>query len=131
MSEFNYLEERQRYLNSIGRTDGKCNKVSCTSCMLSCYNNGLEIMCGVFEGEYPDLATETVRKWSEAHPLISNADKFIEIVEDTFGITFDKEDFIAECPLGQLFKDECPKNSGGCSKCKEWWAEEYKEPKRV
>jgi hypothetical protein len=109
MSKFNYLKEKKRYLDSIGRTGDECEGVRCSDCMLSGYNNGhIGVCCNVFEIERQEEATEMVRKWAEEHPRITNEEKFTQV----FGSV---EAFANEYTIG------IPRD---------WWNEEYKKPKK-
>lgn len=66
--EFNYLAEKRRMLDSLGRIEDQCVGVECHECPLSRYNNGFNSICCDFEIEHPIEATEIVRKWAEEHP---------------------------------------------------------------
>ena len=72
--EFNYLVEKQRMLNSLGRTSKMCTGVNCYECPLNAYSDG----CDYFEGEHPLEATEIVRKWAEEHPRKTRKDVLLE-----------------------------------------------------
>ena len=76
--EFNYLVEKRRMLDSLGRTGDKCNGVKCPMCPLSNYNNGSTLICGVFEIQHPIEATAVVRKWAEEHPKRTRKDVLLE-----------------------------------------------------
>jgi len=65
--EFNYLVEKRRMLDSLGRTGEQCTEVDCFICPLANCNNGVGIACSVFEICHPLEATEIVRKWTEGH----------------------------------------------------------------
>lgn len=65
--EFNYLVERTRMLNSLGRRKGRCEGVPCEVCFLHLATSDHR-NCTWFEGENPLEATEIVRKWAEEHP---------------------------------------------------------------
>lgn len=76
--EFNYLKEKQRMLNSIGRTGSQCNGVNCSSCPLSISNNSNSVICSIFEMEHPEEATGIVRKWAKEHPRKTRKDVLLE-----------------------------------------------------
>lgn len=76
--EFNYLIERTRMLNSLGRTDGKCNGVLCKNCPLYLQNNKFDCNCNNFEAEHSIEATEVVRKWAEEHPRKTRKDVLLK-----------------------------------------------------
>lgn len=66
--KFNYLAEKRKMLDSLGRIEDQCVGVECHECPLSRYNNGFNSICCDFEIEHPIEATEIVRKWAEEHP---------------------------------------------------------------
>lgn len=72
--EFNYLVEKNRMLNSLGRTSGVCISVDCDDCPLS---EG-EVKCRQLETNSPLRATEIVRKWAEEHPRKTRKDVLLE-----------------------------------------------------
>lgn len=76
--EFNYLVEKNRMLNSLGRTSGICYGIECDTCPLSSWKNDENLSCGRFEIEYPLKATEIVRKWAEEHPRKTRKDVLLE-----------------------------------------------------
>lgn len=79
--EFNYLVEKNRMLNNLGRTSGilcACAGTKCDVCPLSKWRNGRDLSCTTFEFEYPVEATEIVRKWAEEHPRKTRKDVLLE-----------------------------------------------------
>lgn len=103
MSEFNYLREKQRMLNSIGRKDYACLGAVCDRCPISYENNKRHKHCADFEMMYPDEATEKVRKWSEEHPVKTRKDLLLEKFPNA--------------PLNEVgIPNLCPKNLGITSK---------------
>lgn len=82
MSEFNYLEERNRMLNSIGRASGKCIGVNCEDCPFNMSIDKYKLTCSAFESEHTKEAIGLVKKWSEDNPIekenISENKKAIE-----------------------------------------------------
>lgn len=75
--EFNYLVERTRMLNSLGRVDGKCTGVTCENCPLYLQNK-FNCTCHNFESNHPLEAIEVVRKWAEEHPRKTRKDILLE-----------------------------------------------------
>lgn len=80
--EFNYLVEKNRMLNSLGR-EGRtsscmCAETECADCPLSKWKNGLNLSCAILEFKYPLEATEIVRKWAEEHPRKTRKDVLLE-----------------------------------------------------
>lgn len=76
--EFNYLAEKRKILDSLGRIEDQCVGVECHECPLSRYNNGFNSICCDFEIEHPIEATEIVRKWAEEHPKRTRKDVLLE-----------------------------------------------------
>lgn len=104
----NYLREKARMTKNCG--------IRCIECPFHGTNTGREIPCGEFEINYPVEAIAIVQKWSDEHHVMTNKEKFVQIMKDVFGIN----------PV-----NACPPMSGCtklCAECKEWWDEPYKEP---
>ena len=76
--KFNYLAEKKRMLDSLGRIDDQCTGVRCPACPLSSDNNGSNCSCRNFETEHPIEATEIVRKWAEEHPRKTRRNVLLE-----------------------------------------------------
>lgn len=77
--EFNYLVEKKRMLNNLGRTSGiLCAGTMCDVCPLSSWKNGRNLSCTILEFEYPVEAIEIVRKWAEEHPRKTRKDVLLE-----------------------------------------------------
>ncbi len=76
--EFNYLVEKKRMLDNLGRTGGNCDGVKCNTCPLSSAANSYNVTCFIFEIEHPLEATEIVRKWAEEHPRKTRKDVLLE-----------------------------------------------------
>lgn len=71
MKEFNYLYEKRRMLNSLGRTGSMCDGVNCLECPLNAEKHDKCIKCiggGYVELENIEEATYIVRNWAEEHP---------------------------------------------------------------
>ena len=92
-------------------------------------------MSRMAEVETADQYERTLEEWAKEHPVTTNADKFVEIIENTFGISCNKEELIKKCPIDNFtikHRPGVPKHciEIGCSECKKWWDEEYKEPEK-
>lgn len=72
--------------------------------------------------EYEKILEEFARE----HPVMTNADKYIEVIKNTFGEDADKTE-IRELCIGSSLGIECIKH---CTECLKWWDEEYKEPEK-
>ena len=117
--EFNYLVERTRMLNSLGRTCGKCVGVLCQNCPLYLLNkyNCTCTTCTDLEVNYPLEATEIVRKWADEHPRKTR--------EDVLKEAFPNASIDDNCALklGLCSIDDCSNINGDCFKC---WNTEVK-----
>lgn len=119
--EFNYLAEKKRMLNSLGRTDGQCNNVKCFKCPLSIDNNGFNCVCSNFEIEHPIEATNIVRKWAEEHPQKTMKDILLEKFPNA------KLDSSTQHPLACAFAlGLCPKCTP-FDDCEDCWNTEVEE----
>lgn len=116
--EFNYLIERRRMLNSIGRTMGRCSNISCSNCPLFIERKGKIPHCA--DMEYPIEATEIVRKWAKEHPRKTRKDVLLEKLPNA--LTF-KEGYPQSCCALLGFCSEC-ENSDNCEEC---WNMEVEE----
>lgn len=120
--EFNYLVEKVRMLNSLGRMSGECAGVDCSICPLSDQNNGLNITCGAFEMQHSLEATEIVRKWAEKHPIKTRKDVLLEKFPNA---KFNDDGIPCVCAhlLGLKGTDECYSPEA----CMECWNTEVVE----
>lgn len=116
--EFNYLVEKKRMLNSLGRTEKQCNNVECTACPLSIDNNGFDFICCDFEIEHPLEAIEIVRKWAEEHPRKTRKDVLLE----KFPNAKLKEDGVPEACAESIGICTCK-----CESCTKCWNTEVEE----
>lgn len=105
--EFNYLVEKTRMLNSLGRTYGKCAGVLCQNCPLDSQNS----TCYDFEAEHPVEATEIVRKWANEHPRKTRKDVLKEAFPNA------SIDDNCALKLGLCSIDDCSNINGDCFKC--------------
>lgn len=122
--EFNYLVEKKRMLDSLGR-EGRtssymCAGTECGDCPLSKWKNGQNLSCAKLEFKYPLKATEIVRKWAEEHPRKTRKDVLLEKFPNA--VMHFENDYprtCAEC-LGLCTHDEC-QSAESCFEC--WYTE--------
>lgn len=119
MSKFDYLKEKRRMLNSLGRTGDLCERVACASCPLSVFNNKTGFQCNAFEMECPDKATAMVKKWAEEHPPKTLKQKFLEAFPNA---QVSDEGYPIICVAVLDDNIEC----GSDYNCKECWGKEAK-----
>lgn len=118
--EFNYLVEKKRMLNNLGRTSHTCNGIECNTCLLSRWNNNRDLSCNIFESEYPVEATEIVRKWANEHPRKTRKDVLFEKFPKA-EICKNGSPYCCCAALGMISKEQCNEN---CTKC---WNTEVEE----
>ena len=115
MDAIRYFIEKNRLLNSIGKTGVGCNYICCSDCPLGSKNNGRNLLCSNFETEYPEEAVAIVEKWAEEHPqktcLSDFLEKFPEAVLDDEGIPLE----ICADILG--YEVNCDLHKGKCVDC--------------
>lgn len=96
---------------------------NCDDCPLKIFPYGYTD--GIFEVENTDGYERIIEEWAKKHPVMTNADKYIEVIEKTFGNKLDKNKIHKLCPRHYIGLGVPCEN---CSQCLEWWDEEYKEP---
>ena len=74
-----------------------------------------------------------LEEWAKEHPVVTNVDKYIEVMKNTFGGTkFDKDvvhlKVCPKCVGKEIDSNECSRMY--CSECLKWWDEEYREPEK-
>lgn len=111
----NYLKERHRMTKGC--------QAGCSLCSLELRNNGHSIDCRTFEEEYPEEAVSIVQKWSDEHPKMTNKEKFIEVMKNTFGLELKISS--NDCPPLATYEYELCQME--CEDCKKWWDKPYEE----
>lgn len=69
-----------------------------------------------------------LEEFAKEHPVVTNAEKYIEVIKNVFDGDVDKTKTRSVCIkfiLGIECNDECT-----CKECLRWWDEEYKEPEK-
>ena len=106
--------------------DGKCIRL-----IAECGNTQVSCVDGFFKVENIDGYERILEEWAKKHPVVTNADKYIEVIKNTFGGTKLDKDKVHQRVCLQLVGKEIDSNkcvSMCCSECLKWWDEEYKEP---
>ena len=99
---------------------------SCDRCPLEGFPSGC--VDGIFEVENTDEYQRILEEWAKEHPVVTNAEKYIEVIKNVFDGDVDKTKIRSVCIkyiLGIECNDECT-----CKECLRWWDEEYKEPEK-
>ena len=115
MDALEFLKVRSRMTN-------KC-EMDCDKCLLGCNKNSRGVSCSGLETNYPNEAIQIVEEWGKEHPLISNVDKYKEVIRETFG-----GDLIDICDK-QVPNFKCS-NFRSCDECIEFWDSEYIEKEK-
>lgn len=114
MSEFvEVMKQRERI----------CEFYDCENCPISSFVNRTEKHCSSYMSENPQEAEEIIMKWAKEHPIMTNGEKFKEIMLDTFGVDVFPNRMGCQgvvCPRGKSCND-CEYNG--------FWGQEYKENK--
>ena len=116
------------YFKTKDRMTSKCC-INCKDCKLSPDNNGKDISCYGFESEYTEQAIKIVEDWSKENPAMTNKDKYLEVMKETFGV---KDEEINTCKyyckdkkIPRVFCNQFD----GCNSCDVFWNTEYKPVK--
>lgn len=114
----------ENYLREKARMTTNCT-ISGFQCPFHPKNSNKNISCGMLESGYPDEAISIVQKWSDEHPVMTNKEKFVQIMKDVFGADIVINN--GDCPPTDSYLEECNER---CSECLKWWDEPYKEPEK-
>lgn len=115
MDALNYLKTRKRMTKNCG--------MDCDECLLGCNKNSRGVSCSGLETNYPKVAIQIVEDWGKDNPLISNVDKYKEVIKETFG-----DDLIDICDK-QVPNFKCS-SFASCDECIEFWGREYKKKEK-
>ena len=111
------------YLKTRTRMTSNCT-IKCDECLLHYKNNNHELYCNKLEEYYPNEAIKIVEEWGKEHPIISNMDKYKEVIKETFGDDFE----IEICPTKSHDVPSCAcEKMNNCNECVKFWNSEYKE----
>lgn len=120
--EFNYLVEKKRMLDSLGREGYVCSNIDCNKCPLIVQKDGKELHCEEFEIEYPLEATEIVRKWAEEHPRKTRKDVLLEKFPNAKLVSRTQRPIACALDLG--LRPDCFQPFDDCEDC---WNTEVEE----
>ena len=110
MDALEFLKVRSRMTKNCG--------MDCDKCLLGCNKNSRGVSCSGLETNYPNEAIKIVEEWGKEHPLVSNVDKYKEVIKETFG-----DDLIDICDK-QVPNFKCS-SFDSCDECVEFWNSEY------
>ena len=110
------------YFKIKKRMTNKC-EMDCVDCPLYS-NNNKQLGCKRFEMLYPDEAIKIVEKWEKEHPIITNAEKYEQMMKNLLGDDFD----IEICPTKSHDVPSCAcEKMNNCNDCKKFWNSEYRK----
>lgn len=97
---------------------------NCDGCPLG----GVPFGCisGMAEVENTDEYERIIENWAKEHPVMTNADKYKEVMKNTFGGDVGKGEIMEIC-ISNLLGIECIER---CEECLKWWDEEYRGPEK-
>ena len=97
----------------------------CKDCPLNKLTDGC--IDAMIEVEELDEYEKILEEWSKEHPVVTNADKFVEAIKNTYGGTKLNKKQVRMCVKAVVgLNVDC--NTTHCSECMKWWDKEYKEP---
>lgn len=109
-----FVDTRCRMCKSVG---SMCEKCPLGELSLR-FNSECAVAC-MIESE---VAEEIVGKWATENHVISNMDKYKQVMKEVFGIEANVT--INNCP--PVGYTGCPYED--CNECHAWWTKTYKEP---
>lgn len=112
MDALNYLKIRKRMTKNC--------EMDCDECLLGCNKNNRDVSCSGLEIDYPNEAIQIIEEWEKKHPIISNMDKYKEVIRETFG-----DNLIGMC--GNYIPNFKCSSFASCDECIEFWNSEYIE----
>lgn len=116
MDAIEYLKVRSRMTND-------CN-ISCDKCLLGYDKNSRGVSCSGLETNYPKEAIKVVEDWSKEHPIMTNTEKYKQLMKSILGDDFE----IENCPNRSHDVPSCACDKmNDCSECEKFWNSEYKE----
>lgn len=107
------------YLRAKSRMTNNCRR--CEKCKLHYKYNSKGKICDAFEREYPKEAIQIVEDWAKENPIVTNKDKFYEVMKGIFGLKEIKSRCTYNLPTIMC------SNFPNCIECKKHWDSEYKE----
>ena len=120
-----FVKQKKRMCKENCRESGTkllCNK----ECPMHKSKHEL-IYCDGFCMTYPDESEKIVEKWAKEHPVVTNADKYIEVLKNIFGGAKLNKKQVRMCVKAVVgLNVDC--NTTHCSECMKWWDKEYEEP---
>lgn len=102
-------------------------QISCDDCPLSISNNKRNLICSIFETDYPDEAMAIAEKWNKKHPPITNAQHYTKELKK-LRYHVDVNYVKRTCPAykcSYYVEGRICIDADDCDECRKWWDEEY------
>lgn len=116
-----------QYLKTKGRMTNSC-QIDCCNCLMAYKNNGRSVQCTVLEREYSDEAIGIVEEWGKKHPIITNAEKYEQMMKNFLGDDFE----IEICPNKSHDVPGCAcEKMNSCNECVKFWNSEYGKKEKI
>ena len=111
------------YFKIKKRMTNKC-EMDCVDCPLYYANNNKQLGCKRFEMLYPDEAIQIVERWEKEHPIMTNAEKYEQMMKNLLGDDFE----IEICPTKSHDVPSCAcEKMNNCNDCVKFWNSEYRK----
>lgn len=116
------------YLKELERMCDSCE--DCEGCGIK-ERVGWKKACIGFDNKNPETAVAIVEKWSNAHPIRTNAVYVAEKLRE-LGYTVDIDELRVKCPPHESgwytsHKNTKPCGTMPCDECRRWWDKECEE----
>ena len=111
------------YFKIKKRMTNKC-EMDCVDCPLYYANNNKKLGCKRFETLYPDEAIKIVERWEKEHPIMTNIEKYEQMMKNLLGDDFE----IEICPSKSHDVPSCACDKmNDCNDCVKFWNSEYRK----
>lgn len=99
-----------------------CKETTCADCKLSLHNNDEGLHCEIFTKRYPEQAIKVVEEWTQEHPAMTNENKYLQIIKETFNLkAYDL------CCINRGVPKALCERFDSCNECAQFWQQEYDE----
>ena len=111
------------YFKIKKRMTNKC-EMKCDECPLYDKSNNKQLGCKRFEMLYPNEAIQIVERWEKEHPIMTNAEKYEQMMKNLLGDDFE----IEICPSKSHDVPGCAcEKMNNCNDCVKFWNSEYRK----
>ena len=101
---------------------------SCDGCPLEGATSGC--ISRIAEVENADQYERIIENWAKEHPVVTNVDKFVEAIKNTFSTKLNENQMsqVRRTCVKAVVGLNVACNTMYCSDCLKWWDKEYREP---